>query len=48
MRFIVTALVVAAVFNLTCGLPPLPPLGCSRAVCVCDEDGNCSWSFVCR
>jgi len=31
-----------------CGLPPLPPIGCKQAICVCDSSGNyCSWQFVC-
>ncbi len=30
-----------------CGLPPLPPLGCSGGYCLCDGDGNCTWVFNC-
>lgn len=32
-----------------CGLPPLPPLGCSapQPICLCDEYG-CRWVFVCE
>lgn len=32
-----------------CGIPPNPPIRCgrSKAVCVCDEDGNCRWQFYC-
>jgi len=32
-----------------CGLPPLPPLGCSndQKMCVCDRERNCEWVFVC-
>lgn len=34
--------------NLSCGIPPLLPIGCSQAVCVCDENGNnCRYVFVC-
>lgn len=34
--------------TLECGLPPLPPLGCSgvEPVCVCDGDGDCDWVFI--
>lgn len=36
----------------SCGLaplPPLPPLGCDsmQPVCVCDNQGNCFWQFIC-
>jgi len=35
--------------NLSCGLRPLPPLGCSNPVCMCDQNGrNCQWIFQCR
>lgn len=35
--------------NLSCGLPPLPPLGCKVGPCVCDQYGqNCQWTFICR
>jgi hypothetical protein len=34
--------------NLSCGLPPLPPVGCKLGSCVCDANGNnCRWTFVC-
>lgn len=32
----------------TCGLAPMVPLGCQDAVCVCDEDGDCRWVFICN
>jgi hypothetical protein len=34
--------------NINCGIPPIPPIGCSSedATCVCDEDGNCRWEFI--
>ena len=35
--------------NMSCGLAPLPPLGCRVGGCVCDQTGrNCSWQMVCR
>lgn len=35
--------------NLSCGLAPLPPLGCSIGSCVCDQNGNnCHWQFICQ
>ena len=35
--------------NLSCGIAPLPPLGCRVGSCVCDQYGrNCQWTFVCR
>ncbi len=35
--------------NLSCGIPPLPPLGCKVGDCVCDQSGqNCQWTFVCN
>jgi hypothetical protein len=37
--------------NLSCGLMPIPPVGCSRsnAQCVCDASGRCQWVFTgCR
>lgn len=37
------------VYNLKCGLPPLPPLGCEVGECMCDQSGNnCRWTFRCR
>lgn len=34
--------------NLSCGLPPLPPLGCRNPTCICDQTGQrCSWQFQC-
>lgn len=37
-----------AIANMSCGLPPLPPLGCKVGPCVCDKNGNnCQWTFVC-
>lgn len=35
--------------NLSCGLRPLPPLGCQVGACMCDQNGNnCQWTFICR
>ena len=35
--------------NLSCGLPPLPPIGCQVGACVCDQNGNnCQWTFICN
>lgn len=35
--------------NLSCGLAPLPPLGCVIGGCVCDQNGNnCHWQFNCQ
>lgn len=35
--------------NLSCGLRPLPPLGCQVGPCTCDQNGNnCQWTFICR
>jgi hypothetical protein len=35
--------------NLSCGLPPLPPLGCKNPTCFCDQNGNnCRWIFQCN
>lgn len=37
------------VANMSCGLPPLPPLGCQIGACVCNQYGqNCQWTFICR
>ena len=34
--------------NLSCGLPPLPPIGCKVGPCMCDSNGqNCQWTFTC-
>lgn len=33
---------------MSCGLPPLPPLGCRVGPCTCDASGNnCQWTFIC-
>ena len=38
-----------AVSNLSCGIPPIPPIGCKVGPCVCDQNGqNCQWTFICR
>lgn len=45
---LLAAWALPALANLSCGLPPLPPLGCKLGPCVCDKDGrNCQWTFVC-
>ncbi len=37
------------VSNLSCGIPPIPPIGCKVGPCVCDQNGqNCQWTFICR
>lgn len=37
------------VANLSCGIPPIPPIGCKVGPCVCDQNGqNCQWTFICR
>lgn len=35
---------------LGCGIKPIAPIGCTSddAVCICDNNGNCEWMFVCR
>jgi hypothetical protein len=34
--------------NLSCGIAPIPPIGCKVGPCVCDEHGqNCKWTFTC-
>ena len=34
--------------NLSCGIPPIPPIGCKTGPCVCDRNGqNCDWTFFC-
>jgi hypothetical protein len=50
-----TATTEAQTSSIACGLPPLPPLGCSmdRKSCVCWTDGDgkdhCRWFFFdCR
>lgn len=39
----------AKAYGYGCGFKPFPPLGCDRddAVCICDEDGDCNWIFIC-
>ena len=35
--------------SMSCGLAPLPPLGCRVGSCVCDQSGqNCRWTFICN
>jgi hypothetical protein len=35
-------------YNLSCGIAPIPPIGCRVGQCVCDGMGqNCRWTFVC-
>lgn len=35
--------------NLSCGIPPIPPIGCRVGACVCDQYGNnCQWTFICN
>lgn len=50
---ILLSLTVLAQFN-SCGFPPvarpIPPIGTDSCepVCICDEDRNCEWQFICR
>ena len=53
MKKIIIALILMfnlgeTAWNIKCGLPPLPPLGCSigDAECVCTE-GECYWIWHC-
>lgn len=44
--------VIALTILMSCGIPPIPPIpsiGCSsmRPVCICDQEGNCEWQFMC-
>lgn len=35
------------VANLSCGIAPIPPIGCKVGACVCDQYGsNCQWTFI--
>ena len=35
--------------SISCGMAPLPPMGCRVGSCVCDSRGqNCQWTFICR
>ena len=34
--------------NISCGIPPIPPIGCVIGNCVCDSGGNCSWQTICN
>lgn len=44
---ILMALIIYA--NVQCGIPPIPPVGCKQAVCICDDYGmNCRWEFICN
>ena len=34
--------------NISCGMPPIPPVGCVLGQCLCDGNGHvCHWTFVC-
>lgn len=35
--------------SFSCGVPPIPPIGCKHtdAVCICEENGNCRWVWKC-
>jgi hypothetical protein len=54
MKYFTTLLIILtatpAHANLACGIPPIPPIGCSRdqAICLCNDYGNCEWVFMCR
>jgi len=39
----------AYAYNLSCGIKPIPPIGCKseNAHCVCTADGECHWEFDC-
>ena len=35
--------------SMSCGIAPIPPIGCRVGACVCDQYGHsCQWTFVCR
>ena len=37
--------------NMSCGFPPLPPLGCRNPQCICEvQNGRqtCRWIFECK
>lgn len=34
--------------NMACGFAPFPPFGCVVGACVCDQDRNCQWTFICK
>jgi|ETNmetMinimDraft_13_1059891.scaffolds.fasta_scaffold139436_1 hypothetical protein len=37
------------VANISCGIPPIPPIGCRVGACICDQHGrNCQWTFICN
>ena len=41
-----------AVLAVGCGIQPIkpiPPIGCKDVTpqCVCDQNGNCHWEWVC-
>ena len=41
--------IVIAQVSMSCGIAPIPPLGCKVGPCVCDQNGqNCHWTFVCN
>jgi hypothetical protein len=46
------ALLIPASFataNMSCGIPPIPPIGCHVGPCVCDARGmDCHYEFVCN
>lgn len=45
---IATSLIPAAAQSLNCsGFPPLPPLGCRNAHCVCNSANQCQWVYDC-
>ncbi len=41
--------IIKAQGSMSCGIAPIPPIGCTVAGCQCDSAGrNCSWKFNCR
>lgn len=35
--------------SISCGIPPIPPVGCKIGSCVCDQTGQkCQWQFICN
>lgn len=40
---------IIRVQNLSCGIPPIPPIGCrGPGSCVCDQNNRCHWQFDCN
>ncbi len=49
LAFGITMSATKAKANMACGIPPIPPIGCTVGPCVCDQNGNnCQWTMICR